>query len=175
MAGSRLWLSDAVQEPALYRRGCQEPVTTYSCVGIDAGLLRHPDLLKNDVEKNGISQDYRIRLRFTPRMEFQEYSRLRESNDKIEVTKSTVIPSREFYEDYAMKSFAPAYRELPEYYDEHSSIYLETTVFPWDCLYPDEVAIECENVRKELDSLFKRYSDSADHRVLHRWLFAKAA
>ncbi|HEY3040609.1 MAG TPA: ElyC/SanA/YdcF family protein [Pyrinomonadaceae bacterium] len=145
-----------------------EPVRAYSCVGIDVALLRYPDLLKEYVEKIGSNQDYKIRLRFAPKVELQEYARLKESNDKIKVTKSTTISNREFYEDDAMESFDPTYRELPEYYDERSSIYLETNKYPWDCLYPDEVAIECENVRKELDSLFRRYSESANGRVLHR-------
>ena len=65
-----------------------------------------------------------------------------------------------------MQSFDPAYRELPEYYDERSSIYQETTLYPWDCMYPEEVAIDCMNVRKALDTLFQRY-DVSETRSSH--------
>src|SRR5882672_3399105 len=158
-------LNESKNEIVLVRN---EPVRIYSCVGIDLGLLRHPDLFKNYVGNVGENQDYKIRLRFAPKVELQEYSRLKEANEKIKVTKSTSIPSREFYEDDALESFDPAYRELPEYYDEQSSIYLETSRFPWDCVYPDEVAIECENVRKELNWVFKSYAEPANDKVLHR-------
>ena len=136
----------------------KEPITAYTCVGVDIDLFRHPDRLKEYIERNGSNQDYKIRLRITPKVEFAEYSRFKTSNDQITATKSTVIPDREFYENDAMRSFDPRYRELPEYYDEHSSIYVETTRHPWECVYPNEAAAECKSVLKSLDSFFKRYA-----------------
>src|SRR5258705_9573643 len=37
-----------------------------------------------------------------------------------------------------MLSFHPTYREQPIYYTEDSSIYVETTRRPWECIYPTE-------------------------------------
>jgi uncharacterized SAM-binding protein YcdF (DUF218 family) len=158
-------LTESSDEILIIRK---DPVRGYSCMGIDLALLMHRDLLKEDVEKNGTDQAYKIRLRFAPKIQVQEYARLKEANERIKVSKSTMISNREFFEDDAMKSFDPRYQELPEYYDEHSSVYVETTMFPWDCVYPDEVAIECENTLKALDSLFQRYSSFDHSRTLHR-------
>ena len=69
-----------------------------------------------------------------------------------------MIPGREFYEDDAMHSFDSRYRELPEYFDEASSIYVETTAHPYECMYPRSVAEECDAVRQRFDTLFTRYS-----------------
>jgi hypothetical protein len=99
-------------------------------------------------------------------MGYGEYVRQKELNDQIRLSKGTQITSREFFEDEAMRSFDPTYRELPEYYDEDSSIYLETTLYPWDCVYPEAVAIDCVNVRKALDTLFQRY-DASEVRSSH--------
>ena len=140
-----------------------DPVRIYGCVGMDLALLRHPELLKDFVDRTGADLDYKIRLRFGPKMETQEYGRLKESNKKITVTKGTTISNREFYEDDVMQSYDPSYRELPEYFDDHQSIYLETNVPPGTCFYPHEVADECEDVLKNLDSLFMRYSEPNHH------------
>ena len=91
-------------------------------------------------------------------MGYEEYVSQKEVNDRIMLSKDTHIANREFFEDDAMQSFDPNYRELPEYYDERSSIYLESTLYPSACVYPEAVAIEGLNLRKELDSLFQLYS-----------------
>lgn len=136
----------------------QDPVTWYPCVSLDVNLMRHEDLFKQFVERNGAKGNYRIRLRRTGRLEPSEYARVKASNDQIVVTKSTIMPDREFLEDEAMRSFDSRYRELPEYYDDSSSIYVETTAPPYECIYPNSVAKECEAIRQRLDSLFSRYS-----------------
>ena len=64
-----------------------------------------------------------------------------------------------------MRSFDSRYRELPLYYDETSSIYVETTVHPHECMCPHAVAEECDKIRLALDSLFTRYSTDT-HRTL---------
>jgi len=156
-------LSESNDQIIISRR---EPVTSYGCVGLDVNLFRHLDLWKKHIEANGSRENYKIRLRFAPRMSFEEYARLKEPNNQITVTKSTIIQGRDFYEDDAMKSFDPRYRELPKYYYEHHSIYLATTLHPWECLYPDEVAIECENVLRSLGSLFTPYSQDGGRRAL---------
>jgi len=157
-------LSESNNEILLVRK---EQIRIYGCIGLDVRGLRDADLFKEHVEKVGADQDYKIRLRFTPKINHEEYTRLKEGNDQIRVSKFTQIANREFFEDEAMRSFDPTYQELPEYYDELSSIYLETTLFPWECVYPEEVAIECANVRTQLDSVFQRYSDSKLHRTLY--------
>ena len=157
-------LSENNNEILLVRK---QKIRTHSCIGLDLGLYRHPDLFKEYVDKSGYDEAYKIRLRFAPKIETEEYLRLKETNDQIRVNKGTQIANREFFEDRAMQSFDPTYRELPEYYDERSSVYLETTLFPWDCIYPEDVATECENVRKELDSLFLSYPASDGRRTLY--------
>jgi hypothetical protein len=144
----------------------QEPVTWYPCVALDVSLMRREDLFKEFVEKNGRSSDYRIRLRRAARLEPAEYARIKASNDQIVVNKSTMIPKREFFEDEAMRSFDSRYRELPEYYDDSSSIYVETTAGPYDCIYPNSVAKECDDIRERLDSLFSRYSKDSYRKTL---------
>lgn len=146
----------------------REPITSYGCIGLALNLISHPDLLKADVEKNGVAQGYRIRLRIAPKMSLEEYARLKDSNSQIKVGKGTNFPTREFYEDEAMQSFDPRYRELPEYYDKDSSIYLETTLAPTECVYPDDVARECEKVRQTFDSFLTRYPGGWGPRPLSR-------
>jgi uncharacterized SAM-binding protein YcdF (DUF218 family) len=148
-------LSESDNEILLVRK---EQIRTHGCIGMDLSVMRDADLFKDFVDKYGDDQDYKIRLRTAPKMGYEEYARQKEINDQIRLSKDTQITPREFYEDEAMHSFDPTYRELPEYYDERSSIYVESTLYPWECVYPEEVAIEGENLRKELDSLFQRYS-----------------
>lgn len=148
-------LSESNNEILLIRK---EQIRTHGCIGLDVSILRDADLFKEFVDKYGYDEDYKIRLRFAPKISSEEYVRFKEINDLIRLSKGTQITPREFFEDDAMQSFDPAYRELPEYYDENSSIYLESTLYPWDCVYPEEVAIEGLNLRKGLDSLFQRYS-----------------
>jgi hypothetical protein len=160
----RNWeLNESNGEIVLFRK---EPITVYGCVGLDVDLLRHPDRMKEFIERYGRKQDYKVRLRMIPKVEFAEYWRLKTANDQITVTKSTMIQNREFYEHDAMRSFDPRYQELPEYYDDHSSVFLETTLHPWECVYPNEAAIESENVLHSLDSLFKLYGPEPRPRSL---------
>jgi hypothetical protein len=135
----------------------KDSVRTHGCIGLDLSWARHRELLRQFVEKYGDTRDYKIRLRSGSIVDPQEYARLKESNSQIRVTKSTSIQNREFYEDGAMSSFDPRYRQLPDYYDSHSSIYLETTMHPWECIYPGEVARDCEGVLRALDSIFSKY------------------
>ena len=150
-------LSESNNEILLVRK---EQIRTHGCIGLDLHVTGNADLFRDFVEKYGDDQDYKIRLRFAPKMGYQEYVSQKEVNDRIMLSKDTHIANREFFEDKAMQSFDPSYRELPEYYDEHSSIYLESTLYPWDCVYPEEVALEGLSLRKELDSLFQRYSET---------------
>lgn len=144
----------------------RNPVRTHGCIGLDLSWTRYPELLREDVEKNGVTRDYNIRLRSVSKVDEAEYARLKESNSQIRVTKSTVIQDREFFEDGAMQSFDPRYRQLPDYYDKDSSVYVETTLHPWECIYPGEVARECESVLRALDSLFTKYPEARSRRVL---------
>jgi hypothetical protein len=144
----------------------KEQIRIHGCIGLDISLLGDVDAFKDFVDKYGDDQDYKIRLRSAPKMGYEEYVRQKEINDLIRLSKGTQIANREFFEDEAMRSFDPTYRELPEYYDEDSSIYLESTLFPWDCVYPEEVAIDCLNVRKALDTVFQRY-DVSETRSSH--------
>src|SRR5258705_3655464 len=91
----------------------REPITSYGCIGLDVSWIKHPELLTKDIERNGVRQDYRIRLRLGSKVSREEYTRLQDSNSQIGVTKGTTIQGREFYEYYAMRSFDPRYREFP--------------------------------------------------------------
>ena len=145
--------------------GRQDSVTWYPCVSLDAGMT-HDQFLKF-VEKNGVKGTYKVRLRRTAKIDPAEYARLKRSNDQIVVTKWTKVPAyHEFHEDDVMRSFDPRYRELPEYYDDTSSIYVETTAPVYECIHPNSVAEECESVRLKLDSLFSRYSKDSYRRTL---------
>lgn len=143
-----------------------DPVRTHGCIGLDLSWTKHPEFLREDVEKHGVNQDYKIRLRSAPKVDLVEYTRFKESNSQIIVTKSTFIQNREFFEDGAMMSFDPRYRQLPDYYDKDSSLYLETTLHPWECIYPGDVARECESVLRRLDSIFTKYPEATNRRVL---------
>jgi len=156
----------AVQERSseviIYR---QDPVRLFNCVNLDVSLMRDQDRFKQFVDRNCVTSNYRIRMRRASKLESAEYTRLKALNDQIIVTRGTLISSREFYEDDAMRSFDSRYHELPLYYDGTSSIYLETTVHPYECVYPRAVAEECDKIRLALDSLFSRYSTDS-HRTL---------
>ncbi len=156
-------LQDGAAEVIISRK---EPVTWYPCVGLDGNLMRHQDLMKEFIERHSVSGNYRIRLRRADKLDPAEYDRIKASNDQIVVTKSTVMPKGEFLEDDAMRSFDSRYRELPEYYDDVSSIYVETTAPPYECIYPNSVAKECVTIRQKLDSLFSRYSKDSYRRTL---------
>lgn len=136
------------------------PVRTHVCVNLDLGWVRHPELLAEFVEKYGVTRPYKIRLRFGRRLDLAEYQRANESNEQIKVTRDTVIPDREFFEVDAMRSFDPNYRELPVYFTEDTSVYVETTLHPWECIYPPADARGCESVRVIVDSLFVRYPEA---------------
>ena len=136
----------------------KNPITQFPCVAMDVAVLRSPEALKHYIEVNGISNTYQIRLRRAAFVDVSEYQRVKAVNDQIVVTKSTPVPDRKFLEDDALRSFDSRYRELPEYYDDSSSIYLETNLGPYECIHPNPVARECEGVRQQLDSLFHRYS-----------------
>ena len=138
----------------------KEPIRTHGCIGLDLSWVRHPEMLREFVGEYGVTGPYKIRLRFGPRLDFAEYHRVNETNDQIRVNKSTVIQDREFFEDEAMRSFHPTYREQPIYYTEDSSIYVETTRHPWECIYPPVDARDCERVRLTLDTFFARYPEA---------------
>lgn len=146
----------------------RDPVRTHGCIGLDLSWTRRPELLREDVEKNGVTQDYKIRLRSGSKVELAEYARLLESNSQIKVNKGTIIQAqgREYFEDGVMQSFDARYRQLPDYYDKDSSIYVETTLHPGECIYPGEVARECEGVLRALDSILTKYPEAKNRRVL---------
>ena len=145
----------------------KDSVTWYPCVALDVGMTRDHDRFLEFVERNGVTGNYKIRLRRTAKLDALEYASLKRSNDQIVVTKNTMIPAhREFHEDDVMRSFDPSYRELPEYYDDTSSIYVETTAPVYECIYPNSVAKECDMVRQKLDSLFSRYSKDSYRKTL---------
>jgi hypothetical protein len=150
--------------------GRKEPITRYTCVAMDVSVLRNSETLKEYVNTNGVTDSYQIRLRRAPAIDISEFQRLKAVNDQIVVTKSTTIPNRKFFEDDAMRSFDSRYRELPEYYDDSNSIYIETNLGPYECIYPNAVARECEGIRQKLDGLFNRYSSDKVRRTLSRGL-----
>ncbi len=158
-------LQENGQEVIIERK---EPITRYTCVAMDISVLRRPDALKEFVNTNGVTDKYQIRLRRAAAIDVSEYRRLKAVNNQIMVTKDTPIPNRKFLEDDAMRSFDSRYRELPEYYDDSYSIYLETNLGSYECIYPNAVAGECEGIRQKLDSLFNRYSSDTYRRALSR-------
>jgi hypothetical protein len=158
-------LEENGQEVIITRK---EPITTYTCVAMDIGVLRDSDALKRYVQTDGVTDRYQIRLRRAAAIDVSEFQRLKAVNNQIVVNKSTPVPNRKFLEDDAMRSFDSRYRELPEYYDDSHSIYFETTLGPYECIYPSVVARECEGIRQKLDSLFSRYSSDNYRRTLSR-------
>ena len=138
----------------------REPVRTHGCVGLDVSWARHPELLREDVEKNGVDRAYKIRLRPGPKIDLAEYAKDKQSNSQIRVTKGTIIQDRDFFEADVMQSFDPRYRQLPDYYDNDSSYYLETTMHPWECIYPAAIARECVGVLNALDTMFSKYPEA---------------
>lgn len=142
----------------------REPITRYGCVGLDLGWIRHAELLEKYVREYGDTGLYKIRLRRASKMDASEYARLKAVNDEIRVSKRTVIPSREFYEVGAIRSFDPRYRELPEFFDDTSSIYVQTTLHPWECVHPISAAKECHNTWNRLHTLFSLYSKDGHDR-----------
>jgi|SRR5215813_13563735 len=138
----------------------KSPITRYDCLCLDLGWMHQPELLDKFVQESGVSADYKIRLHRATKLDTAEYARLLAINDQIRVSRGTVIPPREFYERDAMSSFDPKYRELPEYFDDTSSIYVETTLYPHDCIHPVSTAKEVEDVWKGLNSMFHPYSNN---------------
>ena len=138
----------------------KEPVRTHGCIGLDLSWTMRPELFREFVERYGVTRPYKIRLRLGPKLEVADYREAYTVNDQIRVNKGTEIQSREFYEDEAMRSFDPSYRELPVYFTEDSSIYVETTLHPWECIYPRIDAAECEQARSAVDSFFVSYPEA---------------
>lgn len=143
-----------------------EPVRLFTCVALDNRLPADEERFRQFVDRVSVTGNFRIRMRRAAKVEASEYMRLKSLNDQIVVNKSTVISNREFYEDGAMRSFDSRYHELPQYYEDSSSIYVETTAHPYECIYPQAVAEECDMVRQSLDSLFSRYSKDSSVRKL---------
>jgi len=160
-------LEENGQEVMIARK---EPIIRWTCVALDLSLLRDPDRFEQYVKTNGLTDTYKIRLRRTPAIDMSEYQRQKAINDQIKVTKSTPVPDRTFLEDDAIRSYDSRYRELPEYYDDSSSIYFQTNLGTYECIHPNEVARECESIRQKLDSLFRRYATDDPPRALSRGL-----
>jgi hypothetical protein len=154
------WTVDERNENELIVRR-EPPVRMFPCVALDVSLLRDRARYEEFVERNGITGSYQIRLRRTAKLDPAEYIRQKALNDQITVTKSTQISRREFFEDDVMRSSDARYRELPQYYDDSHSVYVQTTVGPYDCVHPRSVAEECDSVRERLDTLFSQYSPEA--------------
>jgi hypothetical protein len=150
--------------------GRKQPITRYACVAMDVRLVRDAEGLKQYVNSNGITDTYQIRLRRATLIDTSEFQRQKAVNHQIVVTKNTVMPNRKFLEDDAMRSYDSRYRVLPEYYDDSSSIYFETNLGPYECIYPNAIARECESIRGKLDTLFHRYSSDNNPRALGRGL-----
>lgn len=147
----------------------KDPITSHTCVSLDLNWLKHPELLREFVERTGVTRPYKIRLRFGPKLDLAEYRTAYKVNERIRVTKSTVIGDRDFFEDGAMQSYDPTYRELPIYFTEDASVFVETTLHPWECVYPPADARECEQVRMIVDSFFVSYPDARIYKSLS-WL-----
>ena len=135
----------------------KDPVRSHGCIGLDLGWFRHRESLYAFIDKWGTDVNYKIRLRLGPRVDMIQHAQLTESNSKILVTKGTILPHREFYESEALHSYDPSYRQVPDYYDKDSSVYVESNLHPWDCIFPDAVARECQSVLSGLDLVFSRY------------------
>ena len=147
----------------------KDPVRSHNCIGLDLSWMRNQAALRNFIDEWGSDVNYKIRLRLGPRVDLVQHARLKESNSRIRVTKGSVIPPREFYEEDAMHSYDPGYRQLPDYYDNDASIYVESNLHPWECIYPDEVARECQSVLSGLDLIFSRYPGAEGLRT-RSWL-----
>ena len=156
-------LEENGQEVMIVRK---QPIIRWSCVALDLSLLRDPDRFEQYVQTHGLADTYKIRLRRTPAIDMSEYQRQKAINDQIKVTKSTPVPDRTFLEDDAIRSYDSRYRELPDYYDDSSSIYFQTNLGPYECIYPNEVATECESIRQKLASLFRKYATDDTPRAL---------
>ena len=52
-----------------------------------------------------------------------------------------------------MRSFDSRYHELPQYYDDSSSIYVETSAHPYQCIHPRAVAEECDMIRNRFHAI----------------------
>jgi len=144
----------------------KEPIMTYPCVAMDLSVLRTPERFEQYVKANALTVTYKIKLRRTPAIDMSEYQRQKAINDQITVTKSTPVPERTFLEDDAIRSYDSRYRELPEYYYDSSSIYFQTNLGTYECIYPSDVARECESIRQSLDSLFQKYAPNDTPRTL---------
>jgi hypothetical protein len=160
-------LEENGQEVMIARK---QPIIRWTCVALDLSLLQDPDRFEQYVKIHGLTDTYKIRLRRTPAIDMSEYQRQKAINAQIKVTKSTPVPDRTFLEDDAIRSYDSRYRELPEYYDDSSSIYFQTNLGPYECIHPNEVARECESIRQKLDSLFRRYATDDTPRALSRGL-----
>ena len=147
----------------------KDPVRSHGCVGLNLSWFRHRELLYEFIDKWGRDVNYKIRLRLGPRVDMIQHAQLTESNSKIHVWKGTTISQREFYESEALQSFDPSYRQLPDYYDKDSSIYVESNLHPWECIHPDAVARECQSVLSGLDLVFSRYP-GAERLSVQSWL-----
>jgi hypothetical protein len=162
------WTVEESGQDVILRR--KEPITKYTCVAMDVSVLRNSDTFKKYVDADGVTDVYAIRLRRGAAMDISEFRRLKAINNQIVATKNTPVPTGEFLEDDALRSFDSRYHELPEYYDDSTSIYVETSLGSYECIYPNAVAKECEGIRQRLDSLFHRYASDIDRRTLSRGL-----
>ena len=135
----------------------KDPMRSHTCGCLDPSWHRHPEMLKQFVDETGSDLNYKIRLRLGPKVDLLEHALLTKSNSRIRLTRGTQISKREFYEAEAMLSHDPTYRQLPDYYDKDLSIYVESNLHPSECIYPREIAKECQSVLNSLDLLFSRY------------------
>lgn len=147
------WSLTAKENTFTLRR--EEKVTLYVEVAWD---LRRFQSFQEAVRHYGSVENYRIVLRFEPRLSDAEYEQLRLRREPFErIVNGSVARSK----DEWAKGIEEFYkRKVPVYFTEKYSVFADKSDNYPVKIYPESVAPECQRVLASLDTLFQRYEKS---------------
>ena len=110
------------------------------------------------VKRNGSLENYRIILRFAPRLSDSEYEKLKAEREPFEKVFNEGARSKSEWGE----NIAEFYKhKVPVYVTDKYSVFAERSDdYPTE-IYPESVVPECKRVIGALDTLFPRYEKSA--------------
>lgn len=127
-----------------------EKVWVYVNVGWDV----RGGTFEEQVKKNGFEENYKITLRFDPRLSDSEFQRLKLEREPFEHVVNNGARSKNEWSD-AIQGFYK--HKVPTYFTEKYSIFAEKSDDYPAQIFPETVLPECKQVLASLDQLFERY------------------
>jgi hypothetical protein len=132
-----------------------EKVWLYVQVAWDLADLRKS--FEEQVKKYGGQEQYKIKLRFVPRLTDAEFQQLKLNREPYEKILNEGASTKSEWGEAVGEFYK---HKVPVYLTEKYSVFAEKSNDYPTRVYPDSVLSECKQVLDSLDSLFQRYEKS---------------